>query len=606
MARKPKSPLLPKRPSGQPPAAAHRFRAFVKWAVILGLWGSVAVAALVGWYAWDLPGIEKLQTQTRRPGVTLLAADGSVLASRGEIHAAPVRYADVPRFLVQAVVATEDRRFFDHMGVDAIGVLRAAMANLRAGALRQGGSTLTQQLAKNLFLTPARTLRRKVQEALLAFWLEARFTKRQLFTIYLNRVYLGAATYGFEAASRRYFGKSVRRVNLHEAAMLAGLLKAPSRYSPARSPAAARARAAQVLANMVDAGFISRAASRKAAGRKLRFRRAAARARANYFTDWVLDRAAGFVGQADRDLVIHTTLDATLQRLAETELRRILAGPGKRAGVTQGALVALAPDGAVRAMVGGRSYAASKFNRATQARRQPGSAFKLFVYLAGLESGLRPADRMIDRPIDIDGWRPRNNDGKYRGDISLTRALADSVNTVAVRIAERAGRDRVIAAAERLGITSKLTAHPSLALGTSGVSLLELTAAYGVFANRGYAVWPHGIIEVRDRAGAALYRRQGSGAAQVVAPEHVSRLTAMLREVVRTGTGRGARIEREAAGKTGTSQDFRDAWFIGFTDDLVAGVWLGNDDTRPMKQVTGGGLPAQLWRRFMSQAISGG
>jgi len=607
MARKPKFEGRPRnrfarRDAAPAPARRHRLRRFVKWVVILGLWGVVATAAVVAWYAYDLPGIARLETQTRRPGVTLLAADGSVLTTRGEVYAAPVRFTDVPPHLIQAVVATEDRRFFDHFGVDVIGVMRAAVANLRAGALRQGGSTLTQQLAKNLFLTPARTLRRKVQETLLALWLEARFTKRQLFTIYLNRVYLGAATFGFEGASRRYFGKSVRRVSLHESAMLAGLLKAPSRYSPVRNPRAAKGRAAQVLANMVDAGFITPADARRAAAQRLHFRRGGTRATAQYFADWVIERAAGFVGQAARDLVIRTTLDAALQRLAEDELARLLAREGKRAGATQGALVALAPDGEIRAMVGGRSYADSQFNRATQARRQPGSAFKLFVYLAALESGLTPDDRILDRPIDIGGWRPRNHDGKYRGEISLAEALAQSVNTAAVQIAEQVGRARVIATARRLGITSELTAHPSLALGTSAVTLMELTAAYGVFANRGLAVWPHGITEVRDGAGKLVYRRRGSGAARVVAPGDVGRITAMLERVVRSGTGGRARLGSAAAGKTGTSQDFRDAWFIGFTDALVAGVWIGNDDMGPMKGVTGGGLPAELWRRFMSRA----
>ncbi len=577
----------------------------LRWAMIVAIWGGVAVGGLVAWYAYDLPDLEKLETHARRPGITLLATDGSVLASYGELYGGTVRFDDLPPYLVQAVVATEDRRFFDHPGFDPIGVLRAAFANLRAGAIRQGGSTVTQQLAKNLFLTQARTLRRKVQEVLLALWLEARFTKQQIFTLYINRVYLGAGTYGAEAAARRYFGKSVRDVNLYEAAMLAGLLKAPSRLAPTRNPRAARRRTILVLDNMVKDGFLSA----DDAGRAVRGGAGPAPAvggnSVRYFADWVLERAAGYVGHSDWDLVVVTTLDARLQRLAAGRLAALLKRSGPRAGVSQGAIVALSPSGAIRAMVGGRDYRKSQFNRATQALRQPGSAFKLFVYLAGLEAGMSPDDTISDTPLRIGGWRPRNYDGRYRGDITLRQALAQSINTVAVRISERAGRSRVIDAARRLGITTRLRSHPSLALGAGEVTLLGLTAAYGVLPNGGFAVWPHGISEIRDRQGRVLYRRAGSGAGQVIAPVHVRQLTGMLREVIASGTGRGAALGRPAAGKTGTSQEFRDAWFIGFTAGLVTGVWLGNDDARPMKRVTGGGLPARLWRNFMRAALRG-
>ncbi len=598
MARKPKTADVgakPRRP----------LRTVLKWGLLLAIWSALGAGGVVAWYGWDLPAIDRLESQTRRPSITLLDADGAVIARRGDLYGKPVRFKDLPPYLVQAVVATEDRRFFEHPGVDVIGIMRAAWANLRAGRVRQGGSTITQQVAKNLFLTPVRTIRRKVREALLALWLEARFTKRQIFTIYINRVYFGAGTFGVGAASRRYFGIDAARLTLHQAALLAGLLKAPSRFSPARSIRAAKARAAQVLANMVQAGFLEQRHARAARRQPIRVRRAQRKAGGHYFTDWLIARARGFVGGTPRDLVIATTLDAGLQRAAQTRLTAMLDGPGRKSGVSQAALVALTASGAVRAMVGGRSYRESQFNRATQARRQPGSAFKPIVYLAALEAGMSPDDRILDGPLNIKGWRPKNYDGKYRGPISLSEALAQSINTVAVRVSERVGRGRVIAAAERLGITTPLPSHPSVALGAGEVTLIELTAAYGVFANRGRTVWPFGIAEVRDGAGKLLWRRTGSGAARVVAARDAARITAMLAGVVEAGTGRNARLARPAAGKTGTSQDFRDAWFIGFTADLIAGVWLGNDDGKPMKRVTGGGLPALLWRDFMTDAHRG-
>jgi penicillin-binding protein 1A len=571
----------------------------------MGIWGFLAIAGIVAWYAWDLPDLQKLDTPTRRPSMTLLAADGSVLTTYGDLHGGAVRFDEAPPYLVQAIIATEDRRFFDHFGVDILGILRAALTNLWAGSVRQGGSTLTQQLAKNLFLTPERTLRRKVRELLLAFWLEARFTKQQIFTIYINRVYLGAGTYGIEAAARRYFGKSARRITLREASILAGLLKAPTRYSPLRNKAASFKRADVVIAKMVAAGFLTPGDA--AAAKRERVRLAGQRTGpgARYFTDWLLERAVGFVGRGTRDLVIQTTLSPRLQRIAERRVERMLAGPGAKRKARQAALLALAPDGAVRAMVGGRRYQASQFNRATQALRQPGSAFKLFVYLAALEAGLRPGDPVLDAPVTVDGWKPRNYNSRYRGRITLQEALAASVNTVAVRISEQAGRGRVVEAAERLGITARLKAHPSIALGASEASLMEMTSAYAVFANRGYPAWPYGIIDIRDGKGRVLYRRRATDQARLVSPAVTADMQSMLRDVVRSGTGRAARLNRPAAGKTGTSQEFRDAWFIGFTAELVAGVWMGNDDSSPMKNVTGGSLPARLWRNFMTDALKG-
>jgi len=589
-----------------PPAPKRRWWVTaLRRAAVVGIWGMVVVGCLVAWYGYDLPDLEKLETPTRRPSITLLAADRSVLATYGDLHAGAVKFDEVPPYLIQAIVATEDRRFFEHSGIDVIGIVRAAFTNLMAGAIRQGGSTLTQQLAKNLFLTPERSLKRKIQELLLAFWMEARFSKKQIFTIYMNRVYLGAGAYGVEAAARYYFGVPARALSLRQATVIAGLLKAPTRYSPFRDPKATTERGNQVIANMVAAGFLDPAGAKTAARAPLHLVARGTGSGSRYFSDWLLDRATGFVGHGDRDLVVRTTLSPPLQRIGERHMSRILAATGRRFNVHQGALVALAPDGAIQAMVGGDDYGESQFNRVTQALRQPGSAFKLFVYLAGLESGMTPDSAVMDTPVTIDGWRPRNYDGKYRGRVMLREALAQSLNAAAVRVSEHVGRRKVVAAAERLGITAPLKADPSVALGASEVNLLELTGAYAVLANRGYPAWPYGIVEIHDGEGTLLYRRAGSGTSRLVEPRIVASLQSMLSDVLQSGTGRAAAISRPAAGKTGTSQDFRDAWFVGFSAELVTGVWLGNDDSTPMKKVTGGGLPARLWRAFMTDALKG-
>ena len=581
-------------------------RRVLKWSLILSIWGGIALGGVVAWYAYDLPDIDNLETPTRRASIMLTDAAGREISTYGDIYGEPLRLADVPPQLVQAIVATEDRRFFEHFGFDPLALIRAVVANLRAGRVRQGGSTLTQQLAKVIFLKPDRTLRRKVQELLLAFWLEANFSKEQIFTLYINRVYLGSGTYGVDAAARRYFGKSARRVTLHEAAVLAGLLKAPSRYSPLRSRKAAEDRAKIVLRAMAAAKFIDKQTAKRTADRRLRLARSAAPSgTSRYFTDWALERVTGFVGRPSSDLIVRTTLDPRLQSLAQSRIRTYLKKYGKSRRIGQAALVAMSPSGAVRALVGGRDYGRSQYNRASQSLRQPGSAFKMFVYLAGMENGLTPDDRFVDGPLRIGNWRPRNYGNRYEGTVTLRHAMAKSINTVAVTVSERVGRERVIEMARRLGITSPLKSHPSLALGASEVSLVELTAAYGVIANGGIAVWPHGIIEIRNRAGKILYRRTDGAATQVVAADAVARTDDLLRAVVGWGTGKAANPGRPAAGKTGTSQEFRDAWFVGYTGELVTGIWMGNDDNSPMKRVTGSGFPARLWADFTRNALKG-
>ncbi len=563
----------------------------------------IILVGVLAVFAHDLPDISKVADYVRRPAITLLDRHGAPFHRHGELQGTLVNAAELPRHVVDAVLAIEDRRFHSHVGLDPIGLVRALVANLRAGRTVQGGSTITQQLAKNLFLTADRTLKRKVQEALLALWLEYRYTKNQILSAYLNRVYLGAGTYGLEAAAQTYFAKTAGQLTLHEAATIAGLLKAPSAFSPRTNPARATARAAVVLAAMVDADLISAEDMRRARARPPTPRRKpGAGGTARHFADWIADQISRFVGPNHPDLIVRTTLDLTLQRRAEAEVDRLLATAGPDARASQAAVVTMTPTGAVRAMVGGGDYADTQYNRAVQALRQPGSAFKPFVYLAAFEAGWTPDSPIEDAPINIGGWRPGNFDDQYRGTITLGEALTRSVNTSAVRLLRAVGIQRVQRLAERLGILSPLGADLSLALGTSEVTVLELTGAYAGLAANGHAVLPYGIDDIRDRDGTILYRRHGGGAYAVTGPEAIGALTSALQAVMDRGTGRLARLDRPAAGKTGTSQGYRDAWFVGFTRDLVTGVWVGNDDNAPMRNVTGGGLPARLWRAVMMPA----
>jgi len=578
----------------------------LRWGLVCACWGTFIGLCFLGWLAYDLPDVSRLNDIHRQPSITLLADDGTVIASYGDLYGENVKVSDLPPYLPHAVIATEDRRFYRHFGLDPLGLLRAAYVNLRYWHLTQGGSTITQQLAKNVFLTPARTVRRKGQEMLLALWLERNFTKDQILTLYLNRVYFGAGAYGVDAAARKFFGKPATQVTPYEAAMLAGLLRAPSQFNPVTDRAAADARARLVLQNMVDADFLTaKEADAITQGKQMSTTYATAGQSGRHFADWVLDQVSSYVGFVDRDLVVSTTLDPHMQKIAEAQLAQILDGDGAKRNAGQAALVSLSPDGAVRAMVGGHDYANSQFNRATQALRQPGSAFKAFVYLAGLEHGLTPDAHFYDAPLRIGKWQPDNFENKYYGDVTLREAFARSLNSVAVQVSERVGRANVIEAARRLGITADLTTGPSIALGSSGVSLLELTGAYATFDNGGYGVWPRGIDQIRDKDGNVLYRREGSGPGELVEPAQVAGMLDLMTSVVDWGTGKGASPGRPAAGKTGTSSDSRDAWFVGFTAELVTGVWVGNDDNSPMKKVTGGGLPAQIWRGFMVGALDG-
>jgi penicillin-binding protein 1A len=576
------------------------------WGAVLGLWVAIALVGAAIWAGAHLPPVQSLEIPKRPPTIEIVGVDGSVLAQRGEMAGANVTLKDLPSYLPKAFIAIEDRRFYSHYGVDPFGILRAAVANVLHRGVSQGGSTLTQQLAKNIFLTQERTLLRKLQEAELALWLERKYSKNEILELYLNRVYFGSGAYGVEAAAQRYFGKPARNVTLAEAAMLAGLVKSPSRLAPNRNPEGAEKRAQIVLAAMADAKFISDAQAQASIAHPPVSVKPAGAGTVNYVADWIGEVLDDLVGQIEESIVVETTIDPKLQAVAEAAVIDELAAKSVKFSVTQGALVAMSADGAVRAMVGGRNYAESQYNRAVTAKRQPGSAFKPFVYLTAIESGLTPETVRQDAPLDVKGWKPENYSREYFGPVTLTQALAMSLNTVAVRVGLEVGPKNVVRTAHRLGISSKLEPNASIALGTSEVSMIELVGAYAAFANGGFAASPHVVTRIKTLDGKLLYARQPDQPSQVIEPRNVAMMDRMMEETLISGTARKAEIPGwMAAGKTGTSQDFRDAWFIGYTANLVTGVWLGNDDNSPTKKATGGGLPVEVWTRFMRAAHQG-
>jgi penicillin-binding protein 1A len=568
--------------------------------VMLLVWGVMFGAIVWSRFISDLPDVRNLMATAAPRDVTILDDHGRLVARRGLTQGATVNVESLPSYVPNAFIAIEDRRFRHHFGIDPIGMGRAGMRNMMAGHVVQGGSTLTQQLAKNLFLDPGRTFDRKVQEAMLAIYLESRYSKNEILTLYLNRVYFGAGVFGIEAASEKFFGKHASDLGLTEAAMLAGSVKAPARYNPIADADASLARANVVLQAMQQTGFLTEPARLQAQATRPRIVTSTGTPQAGYFTDWVISQLNGIVGQGAEAVIVETSFDLGTQDMAERAVAQGLDAEGEKIHASQAALVAMTPDGAIRAMVGGRSYAQSTFNRATDAVRQPGSAFKPFVYLTAFENGRTPDDIMHDGPVNIRGWKPSDFDGKYKGDITLTEAFAESSNVVAAQLTDQLGPKEVAATARRLGITSPLEAVASLALGTSGVTPLELTGAYVPFANGGNGVVPFAIISVRTKAGKILYQRKPGGLGPVMSQANNSAMTKLMVQTVTTGTGKSARLaERPTAGKTGTTQDFHDAWFVGFTADLVTGVWIGNDNAAPMKKVTGGGLPARVFHAFM-------
>ena len=582
-------------------------RRLIYWCLVLGLWGTIAVAGLVIYYGARMPSADSWKIPDRPPNIRITSVDGTTIANRGLTGGEELPLQEMSPYIPQAVLAIEDRRFYSHFGIDPLGLGRAMITNLVSGHMVQGGSTLTQQLAKNLFLSPERTLERKVQEVLLALWLEHKYSKDEILTMYLNRVFFGSNSFGVEAASRRYFNKSARDVTLHEAAILAGLLKAPSRLSPARDPAAAEARAQVVLGAMRDEGVITDSEIKTALSAPPTTAKSFWSGAEYYGADMVMDELPGLIGgTVTQDLVVDTTLDMVLERKAEEAIANAIKDNGSKYRVSQGALVSIDGTGAIRAVVGGRDYAESQFNRATKAKRQPGSAFKPFVYAAALELGETPASIYNDARIRIGNWTPENYEQKYNGPVTLAEALAKSLNTVAAQLVMRAGPERVIQMARRLGIQSPLQNNASIALGTSEVSLMELTAAYASFQNGGFKATPHVIRRVSTPSGKVLYENTYDNPPRVLSEQVVVDMNYMMGQVIAMGTGKKAALPGwQVAGKTGTTQSYRDALFVGFTSNLTTGVWFGNDDGKFMKKVTGGGLPATTWKTFMVAAHQG-
>lgn len=580
---------------------------FIAPAIALSL-AAAAVGVLFLFFSLTLPDPLSMRPTASGPVTRILARDGALIDERGA-GGDYIPLDLLPRRVTDAILATEDRRFFSHMGLDPIGLTRALYVNYRAGHFAEGGSTLTQQLAKNLYLSSERTLARKVEELVLAFWLELKLGKRDILELYLNRVYFGGGAYGIEAAAHRYFGKSARDLTLAEAAVIAGLLKAPSKYAPSASPEQAIQRGKNVLEKMRDAGFITAEEEQATDVEKVHFAgvtRAAERNGVAYATDYVMEELAQIPRAVGADVTVETTIDGALQRRASAIMTREIADQGAALAVSEGAAVVLARDGGIRALVGGRSYAETQFNRAVRARRQPGSAFKPVVYLAALEAGYTPDTLVVDLPLTIGRWSPRNDGGQYKGAVTMRDALAHSLNSVAVRLLLDVGAGRVAATARRLGIRSPLRKDASLALGTSEVSLLELVGAYGTLANGGGTREPYVIRRVRTSTGETLFERKATEPRASVAPQHVAAMADMLGATVASGTGRRAAVPGHAtAGKTGTSQEFRDAWFVGYTGVLAGGVWIGNDDGAPMHKVKGGSLPADIWRQIMIAAHEG-
>ncbi|WP_458096009.1 PBP1A family penicillin-binding protein [Roseomonas sp. WA12] len=567
---------------------------------------SLAGLAVLGFVAWAMLRIPVgggMSPDATPASLILEARDGAAFTARGVLRGDPIAADAIPKSLMDAIIAIEDRRFLDHGGVDLRGLLRASLLNLQAGRARQGASTITQQLARLMYLSQDRSLTRKVQEAVLAFWLESRLSKEEILARYLNAAYFGAGAWGADAAARRYFGKGAAEMTVAEAAMLAGLVRAPSNLAPTRNPEGARRRAELVLAVMQETGRITpeQAATARAAPPTLRAPPEMTAGR-GYFADWAEAEARRLIGPLPVDLSVRTTLDPALQDLAERVVSGWLDGEGRRVNAGQAALLAMTHDGAVLAAVGGRDYEASQFNRITQARRQPGSLFKLFTYAAALESGLTANSQVVDRPVRIGDWEPGNYGDRFRGAMSLRDAFAQSVNTVAVQLYTQVGRERVLDTARRMGLRSEMPNAPAVSLGAGEATLLEMTAAFAAAANN-RAVEPYIIRDVRARD-RALFRRPDTipGGTPILSPNAHEELMDLLLSVVRTGTGSAARLDRPVAGKTGTTQDSRDAWFIGMTADVVVGVWVGNDDNSPMRNVTGGALPARIWQDFVRNA----
>lgn len=574
------------------------------WGAVLSVWLLIFLVAFFVIFSRGLPDTSKLYDVHRQPSITYLDRSGSLLGVRGSQFAPPVDIDKLPPYVPAAFVAIEDHNFYHHLGFDAGGIVRSFFNNLRhrSGPLA-GGSTITQQLARNLFLTPDQTLKRKAQELMLAFWLERKFTKKQILALYMNRVYFGAGAYGIEAAAQRYFNKPASELTVGEAALLAGLLKSPTHYSPVSDQERAARRATIVLDRMVETKAITPEQRDEAFRHPVRVSKTLASAHAQYFVDWVDQQVRQLVGQPETDLVVETTLDLPLDALAAQAARQVVARQ-QAAGVQQAAVVAMDGVGRVRALIGGVDYGESQFNRAVEARRQAGSAWKPFVYLTAMEAGRTPDVTVVDEPVTINGWSPRNYTNRFLGPMTIQQALAQSINTVAARLADEVGRQNVANTARRLGIRSPINTDPAMALGTTAVSPLEMAQAYAPFCNGGDLAIAYGIERIRTADGRVLYEHHPEPRQAVIGNPALSYMNQMLRTVITSGTGTRAAIPGyDLAGKTGTTSDYKDAWFMGYTGGFVTAVWVGKDNNTPMRKVTGGGAPAELWRAFMAAAL---
>ncbi|WP_425335937.1 transglycosylase domain-containing protein [Sphingomonas kaistensis] len=570
-----------------------------KWGLVAALLGMIALGVAVAVAYTQLPSYQSLSNRSDLgQNIRVRSADGKLLVQLGPNLGQWIPYERIPGTMRAAMIAVEDKRFRHHPGVDPIGMARSLKVRAQTGRWSQGGSTITQQLARNIFLSNTRTFARKLREAVLAMAIEAKFSKNQILELYLNRVYFGGGAYGIDAASRTFFGHSASRLSLGEATVIAGLVKAPSNYSPTADVEAARGRAGVVLQSMVDNGFVTADAAASVDPAQIVVQPSTKQNSVRYFTDWALPQLDTLIDETSEPIEVWTTLDTNMQAAGD---RAINANTPNGA---QGALVALDRDGAVRAMIGGRDYVSSIYNRATQAQRQPGSAFKLFVYLAALESGMKPTTTVVDEPVDVEGWRPRNSTRSFLGPVSLREAFARSINTVSAKIGAELGFGTIADMARRFGITSPISTYPSMVLGTADVRLIDMTRAYAAVSNRGISVSPYAITRVTSADGRLLYRHSATEDRVLVAPWVAAGMTDLLQTAVMSGTGRAAQIGRPVAGKTGTTQSNRDGWFIGFSSGITTGVWMGRDDAKAISGLQGGTAPAGAFRDFMVKAVA--
>jgi penicillin-binding protein 1A len=576
------------------------FKFILKWGFFFSIWIAIFGTLALFYYFKDLPSLSDLEAQNGKQIMQINYANDNRITNRGEIYSSEVSYYELPQNLINAVVATEDRRFFNHHGVDLFGILRASYVNHNAGRIVQGGSTITQQLAKLLFLNPERTIKRKIQEVILAIQLEHNFTKEQILTFYLNRAYFGSGSYGVGNAAKHYFAKDVSRLSLSESALLAGVLKAPSKLSPKNHRELAQNRANIVIKNMIDAGFLDEK-SLKQIDQDPSYK--IDHSQKLYFADFVFDLVGDFLSESaasEKLLKITSTLDEAIQEKLENILDEFVEKNSKKLGKSQIAVVIMNKDGALLAMSGGNDYQQSQFNRAVAAKRQAGSAFKTFVYLAAFESGMNVDDVLEDKKTNVGTWLPENYENRYLGEVTLRQAFANSLNSIAVQLGQKVGGKAIAEMASACGIVSKIDKDdPTIALGTTEVSLLELAGAYATIANSGAPVIPYAILEVKNAADQSLYKRQSSGFDAVISAESQQKIKEVLRAVIEEGTGKNANVAKNIYGKTGTSQNFRDAWFVGFSAEYVIGVWIGNDDNSATNKITGGSLPANLFAEII-------